>query len=537
MSANASKFRRDLFLSALAGTLLLMPASRVLADADTAQKYLKDAQTAFDANDAKTAGDNLSLAEAELDGIPDATKAPIAESIKTLRDKINGAANADAKNAAVKNVDDLMGVAKQSFDAPQTFDETDKAITDFLAIDQNKALIGDEAVAKYLKTLSTYRKVAHAKAITIYIASAKDKLDSAEKDWPDKKKELQAVENDVETQPDAVNFQHDLDAITAVLGGIPGDNADGKVLRTRFTKLQADFDGVIFKSKATETFSRIKDNWEGYADEYNGWDQETTAPTFDKLLHEQGDAASLLFCPKSAGLVSRSTTEVDEWMKDDVIHSLYGSDDKIKGYINKILADRKAALDKLAGFATGVIAEAEKASINQDSRDRLEQLSSEDLTHCLEGSDQLKPLQDRAMKIVHAYDAKVGGDAAAHQKLYDDLVAAGTKAWPAMAAKVQASDDFDANAIMQNPDNFKGKAYHFKGVNNRMGWEYSPGNGYQFAMTSEGTPVAGKFDTTVKASVKDVSKRTAKDLPDEDYEFIATVEDVGPIVKISPHHR
>jgi hypothetical protein len=531
MADRSKDFRRYVLGAALA-TAVLLPCRALLADADAAKKYVKDAQTAFDGNDAKTAGDDLALAEAELDGLPDNVKTPIAADIKALRDKINGAANADAKNAAVKNLDELMDEAKKAFDAPQTFEENDKAITDFLSNDDNKKLLGDETVAKYLKTLSTYRKVAHARAIEVYIANAKDRLDNAEKEWPEKKTALAAVENDVENQPDAQNFSHHLEEIAALLGGIPKDNAQFKPLSDRYNKLNADFTAVLYKSKAGETFSRIKDNWESYADEYSGWDAETKAPTFDDLLHKQGDTASKLFSPKSVGLVSRATYELDNWMKDDVIHSLYGSDDKIKAYINKVAADRKAAMDKLAGFASSVIAEAEKANINADARDRLETLANDDLTYCLAGSDQLKTLQDRALKIVHAFDAKVNGDAAAHQKLFDDLTAAGTKAWPAMAAKVQASDEFDANAIMQNPDNFKDKLYHFKGVNNRMGWDYSPGNGYQFAMTADGTPVAAKFDTTVKASVKDVAKRTAKDLPDENWEFIAAVEDVGPIVKI-----
>jgi len=33
---------------------------------------------------------------------------------------------------------------------------------------------------------------------------------------------------------------------------------------------------------------------EGYADEYSGWEKETTGPTFDWLLHHQGDDASKL---------------------------------------------------------------------------------------------------------------------------------------------------------------------------------------------------------------------------------------------------
>jgi hypothetical protein len=531
MNDKSSNLRLHVLAAAVAAALFL-PTRALFAEPEAAKKYVKDAQTAFDGNDAKTAGDDLSLAEAELDGVPDNVKGPIAADIKTLRDKINGAANADAKNAAVKNVDELMDEAKKAFDAPQTFDETDKAITDFLAVDDNKKLLGDDAVAKYLKTLSTYRKVAHAKAIEIYITKTKSSLDDAEKEWPEKKTELAAVENGVENEPDAQNFQHHLDEITALLGNIPKDNGQYAALNDRYNKLATDFNTVIYKSKAGETYKRIKEYWESYAEEYTGWDKETTAPTFDGILHHQSDEASRLFAPKSVGLVTRATNELDGWMKDDATHSLYGTDDKIKGFINQVVTDRKTALDKLAGFAANILDGAEKTPINSDARDRLEQFASDDLPYCLAGSDKLKTLQDRAMKIVHDFDAKANGDAAAHQKLFDDLTAAGTKAWPAMAAKVQASDDFDANAIMQKPDNYKGKLYHFSGVNNRMGWDYSPGNGFQFAMSKEGTPVAAKFDTTVKASVKDVAKRTAKDLPDENWEFIASVEDIGPIVKI-----
>jgi hypothetical protein len=517
---------------ATAAALLLTRSTSVHADADSAKKYLKDAQTAFDNSDPKTAGDNLSLAETELDGVADADKAPIAADIKSLRDKISAAAGSDAKNAAIKNIDDLMDTAKKSFDAPQTFDETDKAIQDALSNSDTKAALGDDAVNKYLKTLSTFRKVAHKRANEINIAAAKDQLDSAEKDWPDKQKSLSEIQNDVDTQPDAVNFQHSLDSIAALVKQLPSSDPATPALRERYSKLQGSFDTLIYKSKAAETYDRMTQYWQSYSDEYSGWDKETTPPTFASIL-ENGDIASNLGAPKTLGLITRTDAEMENWMKDDVTRTLSTSDPKIKGFLDKIRSDRKAAISKLAGFASSAIGEAEKLDLNQDSRSRLDDLANDYLPRCLVDSDQLKPLQDRAKKLVKAFDAKTGGDAAAHAKLNDDLTSAGARAWPDMAAKVQAADDFDANAIMQNPDNFKGKLYHFKGVNNRMGWDYSPGNGYQFAMTSEGTPVAAKFDTTVKASVKDVLKRTATDLPDENYEFIASVEDVGPIIKIS----
>jgi hypothetical protein len=508
-------------------------ATRAWADADSAKKYLKDAQTAYDGGDAKSADDNLRLAEAELDGVADDAKAPIAADIKALRDKMQSAAGSAAKAAAVKYMDDQMATAKGALDAPQTFEETDQAIQDYLSKDENKAALGDEAVAKYLKTLSTYRKVERSKAAEANLAAAKDQLDSAEKDWPDKKKTLQAAEGDIDNHPDAMNFSHTLETVGKLVDNLPADNAATPGLKKRYASLQSDFNGVLYKSKSADTYRRIKDDWEGYGDEYNGWDKETDGPTFDYLLHHQGDNASKLNSPKTVGLITRSNYVLENWMKDDVIKTLSQTDDKVKGFVDKVRGDRKTAMEKLAKFASAVVDQADKATIDQDARDRLDQLANDDLPYAIAGSDQLKTLQDRAMKIVRAYDAKTGGDAAAHQKLYDDLVAAGAKAWPAMAAKVSSSEEFDANAVFKNVDNFKGKAFHFKGVNNRMGWDYSPGNGFQFAMTVDGTPVAAKYSSTVKDAVKAIEKRTAHETPDEGYDFIATVEDVGPIVKIS----
>ena len=533
MSSSSTRIRRSILSATFIIALSFIPVSRARADAESAKKDLKDAQAAFDNNDAKTADDDLRLAEVELDGVADDVKASITADIKSLRDKMSTAQGSEAKDKAKKIVESMLNDAKSSFDAPQSFDESDKAIQDFLANDENKTALGDDAVAKYLKTLSTYRKVAHAKAAEINLAAAKNQMTQAEQEWPEKQKSLQTAEGDLENNPDAVSFSHTLDSLGPLVNNLPNDNPATPSLKARYAKLQSEFEGLLYKSKAAETYTRMKDYWESYAEEYKGWDAETTGPTFQWLQENAGDDASKLNAPKTVGLITRANSELEDWMKDDVIHTLSQSDEKVKSFVADIRAQRKAAMDKLAKFASAVLDEAEKADINQNSRDRLEYLANDNLPYAIAGSDQLKPLQDRALKIVRAFDAKTGGDAAAHQKLYDDLAAAGAKAWPAMMAKVQSSDDFDANAIMKNPDNFKGKTYHFKSVNNRMGWDYSPGNGFQFAMTSEGTPVAAKYDSTVKASVADVQKRTAKEIPDEGFEFIATVEDVGPIVKIS----
>jgi hypothetical protein len=137
------------------------------------------------------------------------------------------------------------------------------------------------------------------------------------------------------------------------------------------------------------------------------------------------------------------------------------------------------------------------------------------------------------MKLVGAFDQKQVGDAAAQEKLYNSLVDQATKAWPGMVDKASATEGLDAVAASQNMDNFKGKTILLKGVKNRMGWDYSPDSGYDFAITIDSVPVAGKFDPALRKAFDEIAGKTGKDFSDEQYDVIATVDGVGPVVKIA----
>jgi hypothetical protein len=306
-----------------------------------------------------------------------------------------------------------------------------------------------------------------------------------------------------------------------------------KAQKDRFNKLEAQFKTEYFKGKAADTYSRLKDNWDSYSDEYKGWDAETSGPSFDDLLHRQSDAMSKLNAPLTVGLVTRSNYCLGVWLADESVRYLEGTDPKLKGFFDDLRKNRKTALDKLAKFASTILDQAEQATIDKAARDRIEQFAGDDLRIALDGSDQQKGLQDRAMKLVRAFDAKTAGDDAARKKLYDTLVDQGTKAWPGLVAKISLDGDLDANAIVKNPDSFSGKVYRLTGMKNRMGWDYSPGSGFAFAITQEDTAVAAKYDSTIAAAVKEISKRTAVDFSDEDYDVVVKVDDVGPIVRIA----
>ncbi len=196
-------------------------------------------------------------------------------------------------------------------------------------------------------------------------------------------------------------------------------------------------------------------------------------------------------------------------------------------------ATRQKAWAKMETFASAILDQAEKTEINKESRDRLEQLANDDLRLDIEGSPHLAMLQERSLKMVKAFDAKTVGDQAARDKLYNSLVDQGNKAWPDLVKKADASENFDANAVFQKVDDFKGKSFIFKGVKNRMGWDYNPSSGYQFALTIDSIPVCAKMEPGVAKAFNIVQGKTGKDFTDDNYDVIAEVEGIGPVIKIA----
>jgi hypothetical protein len=242
---------------------------------------------------------------------------------------------------------------------------------------------------------------------------------------------------------------------------------------------------------------------------------------------------SAMKAPKSVALISRANIWIDENMQDPVVATLSESDPKIKGLIDGVKADRQTAWTKLGGFASAILDDAEKAQLTKESRDRLEQFAEDDLRLDVEGSPQQKALQARAMKLVGAFDQKAVGDAAAQEKLYNSLVDQANKAWPGMVDKAGATEGLDAVSASQGIDSFKGKTILLKGVKNRMGWEFNPGGGYDFAMNIDSVPVAGKFDPALKKAFDEIAGKTGKDFSDEPYDVIATIDGMGPVVTIT----
>jgi len=185
---------------------------------------------------------------------------------------------------------------------------------------------------------------------------------------------------------------------------------------------------------------------------------------------------------------------------------------------------------RFAASAKKILDEAEGMALTQDSRDRLERFADDDLRLTLGNSPLVKPLQNRAHEIIAKFDKASGAASADAEALFDKMTSDAATNWPGMVEKVKAEESFDAASALDDADSFKGRTFRLKGVNNRMGWDFKPGD-YNFAIEINGTPVAGKYDDKIKQAIADMTETTRHEMTDEDYDVLFVVEGTCKIVQ------
>jgi hypothetical protein len=390
----------------------------------------------------------------------------------------------------------------------------------------------DAATKKsYLSEIAVIRKQMLAKNMTQAIEALKKEVEQAEKAWPEAEKTMQAAKESPEgARGAATEMSHALDAVVRAAEGLPTDDPQVQKLMARHQKLKTAFDAVAGAGEASEAYDSLKRYWDDQAAESAGWEQETTGPKFSELISQQSEAMSSVGAPKTVKLISNA----DQWLKnraDDENFKTLVKDAKIKALYDQVTSQRAKAWSKIEGFADAIVTEAEAATLNKDSRDRLERFAEDDLRLAIEGSPKQVALKERALKKVKVFDDGAASSSQAQEKLYQELTAKAAKAWPDMVAKFKI-EDFNANAAMKDIGKYKGKCIRFPNVSNRMGWDYRPGK-YEFAVEADGQHVVGKYSPLVKTTVDDVTARTGKDFSNDEYDVIAKVVGTGPVVKIT----
>ena len=496
------------------------PAAKKLVEAT--RKLLEEAKSdapVIRLTKLEQAKKNFKLISVELADVDGDAKTALEKEVKALQEQATTLAESGALNDSVKLIDELIAAAKESLGNPDTLEPQLKEAETVLKKADVKKALGDAKVASVTKQIAALRKASQAQQHDADIEQFKKSIERLENELPDA---LKAIGGDDSSDRDSAirNFQgRDYQLIEKIIERMPADDADAKPLIARFRKVNDPFLASVAKVNGGEAAERLKRSWTSYADDFAGWDKETTVPKFDELTKRQSAAMSALGMPKTVALASRAT----EWLTSSVDESEdlkpLLTDAPVKGIVDQVRGNRDAAQKKLVAAADSILKDAAAATLNQSSRDRLESFVNDDLRHALEGSAKLEDLQARGKVLLAKFDQAAGGAAADKEKRYDELVQKAQSDWPAMLKQYKPQAGFDPT----KGASWKGKVVHFAAVNNRLGWDYKT-DSYHFAMSIDGHPVAGRFVPAIRAEVKKVLAETGKDaLPEEPCDVVAVV--------------
>lgn len=462
---------------------------------------------------------NLKLVGVELADVEGPAKESIEKEVQVLQAQAARLASSGEVQDAVNNVNSLLAAAKESLGNPDTLEQHLKQVETTLKNADVRKALGEAKVSSITKQIAALRKASIDQRRDAAIDQLKESIGRLENGLPDALKE---IESDSPAARDAAirSFQgRDYQLVEKILEWLPADDSEARPMIARFKKIDGTFSAAVAKVSGGEAADRLKRDWELYLNEFEGWEKETAAPTFEQITKQQSQAMSSLGAPKTVALASRATNWLKTSVEDNAGLKPLLSDARVKAIVGQVRSQRDAAHQKLTGFAESILKEAAAAKLDPSSRDRLETFVKDDLRLALEGTTQLADLQSRGQALIEQFDKAAGGSAADKEKRYEELVQKARSDWPAMLKKYSPEKGFDP----AQAGTWKGKVVHLAAVSNRLGWDYKTDD-YDFAMAINGHPVAGRFAPAIRDEVKKVLSETGKNaLPEEEYNVVAVV--------------
>lgn len=524
-------YRFTLQSSVFACMLIAMSPGLILADNAYAKRTMAELEEHVTKEGWERAEIQIETVKEALKDADAATSGPIKKRLAEIEKLTTAGVKKVKTERVIRDIESSLSKAKEYINEKRSCEEELERANEMLESEDNAPFLDAATKKGYVSEIAVIRKQMLAKNMTQAIAALKKEVERAEKAWPEAEKTMQAAKDSpAGAQAAATEMSHALDAVVRVAEGLPTDDPQVQKLMARHEKLKTAFEAVAGAGEASEAYDSLKRYWDDQSSEADGWQKETTGPKFSDMLKQQSEAMSSVGAPKTVKLISNA----NQWLKnraDDENFKTLVRDAKIKALFDQVTDQRAKAWSKIEGFAEAIVTEAEAATLNKDSRDRLERFAEDDLRLALEGSPKQAALQERALKKVKAFDEGAAGSSQAAEKLYQELTDKAAKAWPDMAAKFKI-ENFDANEALKNIGKYKGKYIRFPNVSNRMGWDYRPGK-YEFAVEADGQHVVGKYSPLVKKTVDDVTEKTGKDFSNDEYDVIAKVVETGPVVRIA----
>ena len=158
------------------------------------------------------------------------------------------------------------------------------------------------------------------------IANVTTEMDNFEKDFNQKISDLK-TQNEGQSEMTVRGISDSMQSLTSHVNDLPADNDKVKA-QDAARQIQRNIHRRRRAQEAAGKLASLKDNWQSYSNEYQGWESEMPSVTFDQYGKTVGNTDMHAFnMPHSVALIKRADDFLGNLAKDDSFKAIASTPD------------------------------------------------------------------------------------------------------------------------------------------------------------------------------------------------------------------
>lgn len=487
-----------------------------MADDAAARSFIQQAHELIANQDFDRAIAKLELADVEMEDLTGDAKTDVAKLISDAHAAIASARASEHRPKYLRMIDSYMHEAESDIGNLVTWPGSERKMLELFDDATAKVAIPAE-LADAQPKFNTFRKLHARKASAELVQQVERNVESAESEWAETKPLFDDPDSSTYSKDRGVERTMDyVNSARKRLATLPQDNEAVKALVARLDVMSEQVTTIALAGKANEMVETLKRKFELYENEFGGWENETDdGPSWDDYRQNNTNRNSSFGAPLSSAYRMRTQDILNNLESDSEYLTVSGAPavreimDATRGNVAKVRASMVARINR-------ILPDALNAEVsNEYDYERLER----DIANVLgEDSAETIALQSQVKaKMKSHQDAQSNGPQPID---VDALIARANEVYPSMYAGLQWAETIDLNAV--------GQQIGFL-ADNLMGYRFSPDGNWYYATTIGGVPVAGKFDSAMRAGIAATEEAIGRALGDDDndgkWDIVAAVTD------------
>jgi hypothetical protein len=475
-----------------------------MSDTSAAHGFIQEAIELIANRDYDRANAKLELADVEAEDLTGDARASVLTAIADARARVAQAQAELYKPKYLRTLRNLMDSAESDIGNLVTWPGTERQLLELFSDATAMAAIPEEMAAAQPK-FNTFRKLHARKAITELAAQIERDVANAEEQWA----ETRALFEDEDSSPNGRSYSADRtsryidDARRRLTTQLPADHEAAIALSARLDAISVEFAAMTQDDATREILEQLARQIDLYADDFDGWEDETDAPTWSDYRGRSSEAMSAFLAPRTREFRERMESLLEQ-LQDDDEYQAVADTAAVKSVMDGVRDRLARAQQSLRARVEAIVAQAESVPVTDPSAlDRLES----DVRRALgyESSDA----EALAARVQAKREAFAQGESDAEETREAQIAQLRARAdavWPDLYAGMQWSETIDLDQV--------GQQIGFL-ADNLMGWRFQPGDFY-YATTLGGRPVVGTFSPEMRNGIRAVEQLLERSLGDDD---------------------